>query len=201
MPLSAREKPVPATNSSLRYTFTAQRAWPGVCADVKTIATNSANGLLNANALSPGKYTSFSVHVTSPQGLPSVIGDASASLQFEVKPTAGFDVNTKWDVYPPAGSPGPAQVSFTHTVLFPPEETTFLFRIVCGLICQPGDGATPLPQTSPSISYTFSAMMKPVALRQLWAHIEQIHLGNQYAPDCTWVASFDAYKFDYYLKP
>ncbi|MDQ6769722.1 MAG: hypothetical protein M3Z54_07015, partial [Gemmatimonadota bacterium] len=169
------------------------RTWP--CADTQTIPTNTLNG--NVNVTVPaGDYTSFSVHVTavpsaSTSPLPAVVGDGIASVQYKVQPT-GPGLNGTWTVNPAAGSHGPTQVWIQYTVSFPPPNTTFRFRITCGPGCQPGETPSPLPLGANN-SYTLSTMVS-VGQPQLYAYIDEVQT-------CNWVASWSAYKFDYYLAP
>jgi hypothetical protein len=189
---SARVPGTLVVDNRLRYTFKAQRTWP--CADTITIAENITQPTVTWNKA--GEYTGFTVHVTTvqttpPPVLPAVLGDGTLSSPVTVTPTGG--VATTWDVFPPAGSTGPVQASVKISANFPPEFTQYRFKITCAANCQPASGTQALGTTS---SYPFSTTIAPGGGQQLYAYVDQVHM-----PDCQWVGSIQAYKFDYWVKP
>ena len=199
----------PLVDPRLRYTFSAQRTWP--CADTNvTIAANSSQSVMtwNTQGVKAGEYTVFTVHVTAIQptgriglnlpALPEVIGDATLSTlpsNVTVRPTGS--VATVWEVSPAAGTTGPVTAYVTSKVNFPPESTKFRFKITCFPYCQPASGTRELDTQA---SYPLITTIAPPSGgqsggTQLNSWVDQVHF-----PDCVWVGSTQAYKFDYWIK-
>lgn len=195
----------PLVDHRLRYTFKAQRTWP--CADTTvSIAdnTNQSSQPWSGVGAKAGEYTVFTVHITAVQNLldvrmprlPDVIGDATLSTApFTVKPAG--TVATVWEVSPAAGTTGPVSAVITSKVNFPPEFTQYRFKITCFPYCQPASGTSALGSQA---YYPLQTTITPPAGgpsggTQLNTWVDQVH-----TPDCVWVGSTQAYKFDYWVK-